>query len=35
MRESWTAVRVTRRPVNLVEIKPPAELLDPQTWGIE
>ena len=33
--QEWTAVRVTRRPVNLDEIKPPAELLDPQVWGIE
>jgi len=32
---TWTAVRVTRRPVSLDEIKPPAELLEPQTWGIE
>jgi hypothetical protein len=33
--QEWTAVRVTRRPFNLDEIKPPAELLDPQVWGIE
>jgi hypothetical protein len=31
----WTAVRVTRRPVTLDEIKPSAELLDPRVWGIE
>jgi hypothetical protein len=31
----WTAVRMTRRPVSLDEIKPPAELLDPHVWGIE
>jgi hypothetical protein len=31
----WTAVRITRRPVNLDEIKPAAELLEPQRWGIE
>jgi hypothetical protein len=31
----WTAVRVTRRPVSLNEIMPPAELVDPKTWGIE
>jgi hypothetical protein len=28
----WTAVRVTRRPVDLSEIKPSAELLDPHVW---
>ena len=33
--QEWTAVRVTRRPVNLDEIKPPAELLDPRVWGLE
>jgi hypothetical protein len=33
--QEWTAVRLTRRPVNLDEIKPPAELLDPRVWGIE
>jgi hypothetical protein len=33
--QEWTAVRLTRRPVNLDEIKPPAELLDPRAWGIE
>jgi hypothetical protein len=31
----WTAIRVTRRPITIDEIKPPAELLMPQTWGIE
>jgi hypothetical protein len=31
----WTAVRITRRPVTLDEIKPSAELLDPRVWGIE
>jgi hypothetical protein len=31
----WTAIRVTRRPIAIDEIKPPAELLSPQTWGIE
>jgi hypothetical protein len=31
----WTAVRITRRPVTLDEIKPSAELLDPHVWGIE
>jgi hypothetical protein len=31
MRE-WTAVSVKRRPVTPDEMKPPAELLDPQTW---
>jgi hypothetical protein len=34
-RRTWTAIRVTRRPINLDEIKPPAELLEPQTWGIK
>jgi hypothetical protein len=33
--QEWTAVRITRRPVNLDEIKPSAELLDPHVWGIE
>ena len=33
--QEWIAVRITRRPVNLDEIKPPAELLDPRVWGIE
>jgi hypothetical protein len=31
----WTATRLTRRPIGLDEIKPPAELLEPQPWGIE
>jgi hypothetical protein len=35
MREQeWNAVRFTRRPIRLDEIKPPAELLDPQFWGL-
>jgi hypothetical protein len=33
--QTWTAVRVTRRPVSLDEIKPPAALLEPSLWGIE
>ena len=33
--QEWTAVRITRRPVSLDEIKPPAELLDPRVWGLE
>jgi hypothetical protein len=33
--QEWIAVRMTRRPVSLDEIKPPAELLDPRVWGIE
>jgi hypothetical protein len=33
--QEWTAVRVTRRPMDLSEIKPSAELLDPHVWGIE
>jgi hypothetical protein len=32
---TWTAVRLTRRPVSLDEIKPPATLLEPQLWGID
>jgi hypothetical protein len=28
----WTAVSVARRPVKPDEMKPPAELFDPQTW---
>jgi hypothetical protein len=35
MVREWTAVRMTRRPVTLDEIKPSAELLDPRVWGIE
>jgi hypothetical protein len=31
-RIEWTAVSVSRRPVTPDEVKPPAELLDPQTW---
>jgi hypothetical protein len=33
--ETWTAVSLTRRPIAIDEIKPPAELLMPQTWGIQ
>jgi hypothetical protein len=33
--QTWSAVRMTRRPIGLDEIKPPAELLDPRTWGFE
>jgi hypothetical protein len=33
--QEWIAVRMTRRPVSLDEIKPPAGLLDPRVWGIE
>ena len=32
---SWTAIHLARRPVSLEEIKPAAELLEPQRWGIE
>ena len=35
MVREWTAVRMTRRPIGLDEIKPPVELLEPQRWGIE
>jgi hypothetical protein len=31
----WTATRLARRPVAIDEIKPPAELLAPQSWGLE
>jgi len=34
-RRSWTAIRLARRPIGIDEIKPPAELLEPQRWGIE
>jgi hypothetical protein len=34
-RREWTAVQVTQRPVSLNEIMPPAELVDPKTWGID
>jgi hypothetical protein len=34
-RRTWTAIRLTRRPIGIDEIKPPAELLDPQRWGID
>lgn len=33
--KEWIAVRMTRRPVNIDEIKPSAGLLDPHVWGIE
>jgi len=33
--QEWTAVRLARRPIRLEEIKPPAELLDPQLWGLD
>lgn len=32
---NWAAIHMTRRPIGIDEIKPPAELLDPQRWGIE
>lgn len=32
---SWTVVRLTRRPVSLDEVRPPAELLMPRTWGLD
>lgn len=31
----WTAIRLARRAIAIDEIKPPAELLAPQTWSIE
>jgi hypothetical protein len=33
--QTWIAVHLSRRPIRLDEIKPPPELLDPQTWGFE
>ena len=33
--QEWTAVRMTRRPIQLDEIKPPTELLDPKLWGLD
>jgi hypothetical protein len=33
--QTWIAVRMTRRPIKLDEIKPPAELLDPAFWGLD
>lgn len=32
---TWTATRLTRRPVSIDEVKPPAELLQPHTWGLD
>ncbi|MGJ5178370.1 hypothetical protein ACQR16_20195 [Bradyrhizobium oligotrophicum] len=31
----WTAIHITRHPITIDEIKPPAELLSPQIWAIE
>ncbi|WP_245442411.1 hypothetical protein [Rhizobium chutanense] len=31
--ESYTAVELKRRPVELKEMIPPAELIDPSSWG--
>jgi hypothetical protein len=33
--KEWTAVRLTRRPIRLDEIKPPNELLDLHLWGLD
>jgi hypothetical protein len=33
--KEWTAVRLTRRPIRLDEIKPPTELLDLHLWGLD
>jgi len=33
--QTWTAIRLSRRPIKLDEIKPPAELLTPQYWGYD
>jgi hypothetical protein len=33
--KTWTAIRVARRPITIDEVRPPAELLSPQTWGID
>jgi hypothetical protein len=32
---TWTATRLTRRPIAIEEVKPPADLLDPKLWRIE
>jgi hypothetical protein len=32
---TWTAIRLTRRPMSLDEIKPSPALLEPRLWGIE
>ncbi len=32
---TWIATRLTRRPVSIDEIKPPVELLEPHTWGLD
>jgi hypothetical protein len=32
--QSWSAVRVARRPLTLRDVTPPKMLLDPPTWGI-
>jgi hypothetical protein len=34
-RRVWTAVSFARRPISIDEIKPPASILDPRTWGID
>jgi len=34
-RGTWTATRFIRRPVAIDEVKPPAELLQPRTWGLD
>jgi hypothetical protein len=31
--ENYTAVEVKRRPVDLKEMIPPPELIDPSSWG--
>jgi hypothetical protein len=32
--QSWSAVRMARRPLTLHDVTPPKMLLDPPTWGI-
>jgi hypothetical protein len=31
----WTAIRLTRRPIAIDELKPPADVLSPKTWGVD
>jgi hypothetical protein len=33
--QTWTAVRLKRRPIWLPEIVPPSALLDPKIWGLD
>jgi hypothetical protein len=33
--QAFTVVRIARRPIDLGEVMPPAELLDPKFWGLD